>query len=153
MRRIERMVGRRDPATLTARDLMQDQLVTCGPGTSAATVAVRLCDGNFGSIPIVDEQRALLGLVSEFDLLKSIQEGKNLRRLHVEDVMTRALHTVAEGTAFPELIEQMLTRHLIRLPVMRGETLIGVVARRDILYGYLLASFQQEGAEEAKEKW
>ncbi|MEE8494648.1 MAG: CBS domain-containing protein [Nitrospirales bacterium] len=144
MRRVEMLLGRRDPTTLTAKLLMEDTVVTCSRQTSAVSVAMRLCDGRFGSIPIVEEDRTLSGLVSEFDLLKVLKEQKDLRTVTAEEIMTQKVISATEDTSFTALIELMQSHHLIRLPVLRGQTLVGVVSRRDILYGYLLASFRHE---------
>lgn len=146
MRRIENLVGRRDPKTLTADLLMEDTVVTCGPQAAAVSVALRLCDGNFGSIPVVDEERRLLGLVTEFDLLKVMEQDKDLRKVPVADIMTRDVMTTTENTSFSELIDLMQRHHLIRVPVIRDGKLVGIVARRDILHGYLTASFRHEGS-------
>ena len=145
MRRIENIIGRRDPMTLTASDLMEDTLVTCTPKTPVASIAMRLCDGNFGSLPVVDDQHTLLGLVSEFDLLNAIKAQKDLRKVPAAEIMTKDILTATEDLAIMDLITRMQEHHLIRLPVVRGYRLVGVVARRDIIYGYMLASFRHEG--------
>ena len=149
MRRIENLVGRRDPKTLTADLLMEDTVVTCSPQAAAVSVALRLCDGKFGSIPVVDQDRTLLGIVSEFDLLKVMEQDKDLRKVAVTDIMTRDVMTTTESTSFTALIDFMQAHHLIRVPVVRDGKLIGIVARRDILYGYLTASFRHEGLDQS----
>lgn len=107
MRRVEMLLGRRDPTTLTANLLMEDTVVTCTRQTPAVSVAMRLCDGKFGSIPVVDEHRTLSGLVSEFDLLKVLKEKKDLRTVTTEEIMTQNVITATEDTSFTDLIELM----------------------------------------------
>ena len=69
MRQTEYRVVGEDPKTLTVRQLMQNAVMTVRPETSALTVAEILTKQNFGSIPVVDLNQTLMGLVSEFDLL------------------------------------------------------------------------------------
>ncbi|BFU94823.1 MAG: hypothetical protein NTNFB02_15450 [Nitrospira sp.] len=140
MRRTEYFANARDPGTLTVPQLMQDVVVTVGPQTNARTVAELLAEGNFGSVPVVEEDRTLVGLVSEFDLLGAMDQAKDIRTITAADVMTRDVVTVTEDLPVKDLIHLLQERHLIRVPVVRGKTLIGIVARRDIVFGYVKAT-------------
>ncbi len=139
MRQTEYMVSACDPRTLTVRQLMQDEVVTCKPKDSGLAVARILTEGNFGSVPVVEGDRSLVGLISEFDLLKAMAEERDLRQVAAADIMTRDVVTVPEDMPVVELTKVLQERHLIRVPVVKGKTLIGVVARRDIVYGYVKA--------------
>lgn len=139
MRRTEFMLRACDPKTLTVHQLMEDAVVTCSPQTPALAIAQILTEGNFGSVPVVDDQRKLLGLVSEFDLLKVMNDDKDLEQVTAEDMMTRQVVTVTEETPVLELIRILQDHHLIRVPVVKGDTLVGIVARRDIVFGYVKA--------------
>ena len=128
-----------DHKTLTVRQLMQNAVMTVRPETSGLTIAEILTKQNFGSVPVVDLHQTLLGLVSEFDLLKALDEGKDLREVKAEDIMTRTVVTVTEDMSFTDLMVLFQRDSLIRVPVVRGKTLVGIVARRDLLYGYAKA--------------
>ncbi len=78
--------------------------------------------------------------MSEFDLLHALQGGKELREIRAADVMTREVVTVPEDMPLMDLVQLLQDRHLIRVPVVQGRTLIGIVARRDILFGYVKAT-------------
>lgn len=139
MRRIEYSVKGCDPKTLTVRDIMEDAVVTCSPNATGEAMALMLCDRNFGSVPIVDESRTLLGLVSEFDLLKAMTVQQDLRKVKAGDIMSRDVVTVTADMSVTDLVELLQKCHLIRVPVVEGERLVGIVARRDILFGYIKA--------------
>ena len=141
MRRAEYMAKACDPSTLTVRQIMEDAVFTCSPGTSGVTVAQVLTERNFGSIPVVDDNRTLLGLISEFDLLKAMTDGKDLRKISAKDMMTaeEKLVTVTEETPVMNLVKILQESHLIRVPVVKGKTLVGIAARRDIVFGYVKA--------------
>lgn len=124
---------------LEVHHIMEVELETCTPENSAMAIAFKICQGNFGSIPVVDEFNTLLGLVTEFDLLRAIENNKDLRNVKVADIMTREVITVAEDTPVLDLILLIQQHHLIRVPVGRENKLIGIVARRDMIYGYLLS--------------
>ncbi len=139
MRETEYMCSACDPKTLTVRELMQHSVVTCTPKASGMAVAQTLTEGNFGSLPVVEDDRTLVGWISEFDLLQAMVQEKDLRQVTAADIMTRDVITVPEDMMLPELSKVLQERHLIRVPVVKGKTLVGVVARRDIVYGYVRA--------------
>lgn len=140
MRATEYMVKACDPLSLTVHSLMQDAVYTVGPETTGARIADILSEHGFGSVPVIDRDRTLLGIVTEFDLLRAMQHGQDLKAVQATDVMTRDVVTVPEHLPVKELIDLLQARHLIRVPVVRGRTLIGIVARRDILFGYVKAT-------------
>jgi CBS domain-containing protein len=128
-----------DVAALTAGVLMRTPVLTCSPQARAVDVARRLSERNVGSIPIVEEDGRLVGLVSESDLIDALVEGRDLRGLSAQDVMTRNVVTVAEAMPVSDLMNLFQDRFLIRVPVVRDGYLVGVVARRDVILGYVTA--------------
>jgi CBS domain-containing protein len=141
MRRVDYIVGCRDFSGLIAEQFMQDAVYTYHPGDAAETLAETMTEEGFGSVPIVDDHQHLLGIVSEYDLLHAIKEKKSLLGVCARDVMTPDPVTVTPETPAMEIIERLEGKHLIRMPVINEEgKLLGVVARRDVLLGYLKAT-------------
>lgn len=130
-----------DPKTLTVRQVMEDAVFTCSPDASGIAVAEVLTERNFGSVPVVKEDKTLVGLISEFDLLKAMIDGKDLRTVAAADIMTpqEKLVTVTDDMPVMELAKVLEESHLIRVPVVKGKTLVGIVARRDIVFGHVKA--------------
>jgi CBS domain-containing protein len=141
MRRTDYMVGVRDFATLNAAQIMQDVVSYYRADDMADRLAGTISEGGFGSVPILAEDGKVLGIVSEFDLLKGIMEGKELSKITAGEIMTKGAITVTQDTKVMEIIHLLQGKHLIRVPVVDGEgKLVGIVARRDILVGYLRAT-------------
>lgn len=141
MRRTQYMAKACDPRTLTVRQIMEDAVFTCSPTTAGITVAQVVIERNFGSVPVVNEERTLVGLISEFDLLKAMTNGKDLRKVTAKEIMTPEddLVTVTEEMPIMDLAKILEESHLIRVPVVKGKILVGIVARRDIVFGYVKA--------------
>jgi len=118
---------------------MEDAVVTTTPTSSAMAVAELLSEHSFGSLPVVEEDGTLRGLVTEFDLLKVVEQGKDLRDVSVSDIMTKDVVTATEDTPLMNLIHLLQDRHLIRVPVVQGHKLVGMVARRDVVFAYVKA--------------
>lgn len=140
MRKVEWMSKRCDPRTLVASQLMEDHVITCFPEDRAIKAAHHLNDGNFGSLPVVDNVRKLVGIVTEFDVLKVIDANLDLNAVTVGQMMSTDLITVKEQTPFPEILTLMQQHHLLRVPVMRDGTIVGILARRDLILGYIKAT-------------
>lgn len=137
MRRTEYMVSQCDPKSLTVQQVMQDVVVTCRPHTTGLEIARLLTEWNIGSLPVVEDNKTLVGLVSESDLLDAILEGKDLHLVTAADLMSHEqLVTVTEDQSILEVADLFQNRYLIRVPVVRRNTLVGIVARRDIVFGY-----------------
>ncbi len=51
----------------------------------------------------------------------------------VSDIFTREVVTVSEETPIEDIATIMAEQHIHTLPVLRGETLVGVIGKRDII--------------------
>jgi len=140
MRAAEHFVNARDPKTLTVRQVMENDVYTASPDTKGIAIAETMTDQNFGAVPVVEKGFTLVGLVSEFDLLRVMEEGKDFRQITAEEIMTRNVVTVTEDMLVKDLIKLLQERHLVRTPVIRGKALVGIVSRRDAVFGYLKAA-------------
>ena len=140
MRAAEYFYNASDPKTLTARQVMEDAVFTVSPDTKGTRIAEILTEGSFGSVPVVDEDRTLVGLVSEFDLLRVMDQGKDLRQVTASEMMTRDVVTATEQTLVPDVVKLLQKHHLIRVPVVENKKLVGVVARCDVVFGYVKAT-------------
>jgi CBS domain-containing protein len=116
---------------------MEQEVVSCRPSDSGRYIASQLTKFNFGSLPVVNDDGILVGLVSEFDLLKALMEGRDLEMVRAEEIMTQKVTVAQEDTPVDAIIRLLETEHLIRVPVIRDGRLVGIVARRDILFGYI----------------
>ena len=59
--------------------------------------------------------------------------------------MTRNVETIGEDAELSEAVDRMIRRRVKRLPVLRGESLVGVIARSDLLKGLLAATPRATG--------
>ena len=141
MRRVDYMIGPRDFATLKAEVFMEEVVSYYRAEDTGDRLAGVITEGGFGSVPIVTSDGKVGGIVSEFDLLKAIMEGKQLWTLTAGDMMTKGVISVTQDTSAMEIIQLLQSKHLIRVAVVdAGGKLVGIVSRRDILLGYLRAT-------------
>ena len=141
MRRVDYMVGARDFKTLEAEQFMQDVVTSYQVEDTVDRLAGAMSEGGFGSVPILAKDGKLVGIVSEFDLLKAIEEGKDLEKVAAGEIMIKDPITVTRKTLAMEIVHLLQGEHLIRTPVVDDAgKLVGVVSRRDIVQGYLRAT-------------
>jgi CBS domain-containing protein len=141
MRRVEHMIGPHDFAALKAEQFMQNVVSYYHAEDTGDKLAGAITEGGFGSVPILAGDGKVLGIVTEFDLLKAIKEGKELWKVTAGEIMTKGAISVTQDTLAMEIIQLLQSKHLIRVAVVDAEgKLVGVVSRRDILIGYLKAT-------------
>ena len=125
---------------LTVGAIMEAEVQSATKETKAEMLASSMMEG-FGSVPIVDDNNKLIGIVSEFDLLASLRKGKKLEDVTAGDILTENPVSVTKDTDMMTLVDVLQNNHLIRVPVLDNVgKLIGIVARRDLLRGYLQTS-------------
>ncbi|MBS0170961.1 MAG: CBS domain-containing protein [Nitrospira sp.] len=140
MRRIDLLTQACDPNQLTVGQVMQDAVFSCTSRTDALTIGRLMTKQNFGGLPVVADDGTLLGLVTEYDLLQAMIDGRDLRKVLASEIMTTQPLTAREGMSLSEVANLFQDRYVTRLPVVREKKLVGVVARRDLLHGYMKAS-------------
>ena len=117
-----------------ASDLMTKNLVAAREGTTGREISVRLLIGNFNGLPVIDSNTKVIGIVTAVDLLRAIRQGKNLDTLRAVDIMTRNPIVVKQDTETNEIIDIILRKAIILVPVVdEAHKIIGVVSRLDIL--------------------
>ncbi|HEX4969332.1 MAG TPA: CBS domain-containing protein, partial [Nitrospiraceae bacterium] len=137
----EHMIGPHDFAALKAEQFMQNVVSYYHAEDTGDKLAGAITEGGFGSVPILAGDGKVLGIVTEFDLLKAIKEGKELWKVTAGEIMTKGAISVTQDTLAMEIIQLLQSKHLIRVAVVDAEgKLVGVVSRRDILIGYLRAT-------------
>ena len=118
---------------MKARDVMNRRVTAATPYAIGRDLALQLLSGMYSGLPVVDAQGTVIGVVTEFDLLNAVREGKDLQTVKAQEIMGRPPVCVEEDETIDAVIAKMTTHHIIRVPVVRGGKLVGVIARADIL--------------------
>jgi CBS domain-containing protein len=109
-------------------------LATCIPEESIVTFATRLNSLNIGAMPVADAKGALVGVISERDIVRAFaREGARLVERRVRDLMAREVVTCGPETSMSEA-EKLMDKHRIRhLPVIDGGKVVGMLSMRDVM--------------------
>jgi CBS domain-containing protein len=118
---------------MKARDVMNKRVTAAPPRAIGRDLALQLLSGMYSGLPVVDATGAVIGVVTEFDLLAAVRDGKDLQTVRAEEIMGRPPVCVEEDEPLAAVIAAMTAHRIIRVPVVRGGKLVGVIARADIL--------------------
>lgn len=111
----------RQPRRKTLKDVMTRDVECARPDEPVREVARRMKDMDIGSFPVCDEERKVVGMITDRDLaVRVLAEGKDPGAARVRDVMTADVITCGEDEAV-EQAERMMKEHKIRrIPVVDG---------------------------------
>lgn len=139
---------------MQARDIMTPDVICVAPETPLAEVVGTMLQHRISAVPVLDDG-TLVGIISQGDLLRRVETGTDappsrwLELLHSGDmraadyvkthgrraaeVMTRAVITVGEDASLAQIARILASHRFRRVPVMRGERLVGIVSRANLL--------------------
>lgn len=140
---------------MQARDIMTRNLITVAPGAPLSEAIRKMVEARVSGLPVIDAKGRLVGILTEGDLLRRVELATDRPRsrwqnfllgpakeaaeyvkshgLRVGDVMTRDVVAVGEDTPVERVVEIMESRNVRRVPVLRGEVLVGIVSRADLI--------------------
>jgi CBS domain-containing protein len=109
-------------------------LCTVEPEATVFEALHLLARNEVGALAVIDPHGKLMGIVSERDYTRKVAlQGKNSRDAKVEDIMTREVLVVSPKSRARECMALMSSRKIRHLPVVDGETLLGMLSIRDLL--------------------
>jgi CBS domain-containing protein len=141
---------------MKAKDIMTTAVVTVDPKSTIAQAIRLMLQRKISGLPVVDAAGHVVGMVTEGDLLRRAETGTERHRPRwlefllgpgylaeeyththgrkVEEVMTPSPVTAGEDTSLDEIVRLMEKRQIKRVPIMRGERLVGIVSRANLLH-------------------
>jgi CBS domain-containing protein len=128
---------------MKAKDIMVRPVVAVAKDTTVRDVAIQMFLGGFSGMPVAERGGKMVGIVTEFDVIKAIRAGKRVETTQAEEIMTDHVISVEQDTPVDEVMEIMETAHVIRIPVTRQGKLVGVIARPDVLRAFVDPNFME----------
>jgi CBS domain-containing protein/transcriptional regulator with XRE-family HTH domain len=96
-------------------------------------VALDLLATHTAGAPVVDDRMRYLGFINEFDVMRALDNGKDLSKLQAKDIMRKARLTVTDSTPISQAARLMEEHHVLSLPVEKDGTVLYSVMRHDLL--------------------
>lgn len=140
---------------MKASDIMTTGVVSTKPECPLSEVLQVMIDRRISGLPVVNAIGKLVGMITEGDCLRRVETGTEIKRplwrelftgpeklaqeyIHahgrkVSEVMTADPITITEDTDVSEIIHLMEKSRIKRLPVMRGNAVVGIVSRANVI--------------------
>jgi CBS domain-containing protein len=140
---------------MRAHQIMTRPVITVTPETRIVDAANTMLQKHVSGLPVVEATGKLVGIVSEGDFIRRSEIGTQRKRgrflkfilgpgnaatnfVHehgskVAEIMTPEPLTITEDTALDDIVELMEKNNIKRLPVMRGDKIVGIVSRSNLL--------------------
>jgi CBS domain-containing protein len=140
---------------MRAHQVMTRPVITVTPETTVLEAANTMLQKHISGLPVVDAAGKLVGIVSEGDFIRRSEIGTGRKRgrflkfilgpgkaatdfVHehghkVGEIMTPEPFTVSEDTTLERIVELMEKNNVKRLPVTRGDKIVGIVSRSNLL--------------------
>ena len=114
-----------------AHEIMTRDVITIFDDVSMQDVIRRLAEYRVSGLPVVNQQKRLVGMVTEADVLAHPNDNPDTTK--VAAIMTRHVITVTAKTTTDE-VAQLITSHRIkRVPVVDGPYIVGIISREDLV--------------------
>lgn len=140
---------------MRAHQIMSQPVATASPDTPILEAANLMLRRHISGLPVLDHAGRLVGIVSEGDFIRRSEIGTEKKRgrwlrlligpgriaddfvrshgRKIKDIMTPDPLTISEDASLEDVVALMETKNVKRLPVMRGNTMVGIVTRSNLL--------------------
>ena len=140
---------------MKAQDIMTREVATVRQETSVREIAGLMMEKNISGVPVVSDDGAIVGIVSEGDLLHRAEVGTERKHkwwfqffansdaaareyakahgLSARDVMSRYVISVRDDADLRDVADILDSRRIKRVPVLHNGRLVGIISRRDLV--------------------
>jgi len=140
---------------MLVKEIMNTNIRTASPDSSISEVAMTMCFNKISGMPVVDDDNAVVGIISEKDILRAMypnvdeymgngmdtgrvnfeeleSEYRDLINLSVSDLMTKHVYTVSPQEPILRAVSVMCVNMIRRIPVAKDGKLVGIISMGDV---------------------
>lgn len=115
----------------SVKEIMTRDVISISPKYSIKESVNVMTENGIGSLPIVDKEGKLVGIVTERDFALAL--AGSLSNETVGDIMVKDVITTTLGTPIESCSKIMVRNNLRRIPVVEEDKLVGIVTSTDII--------------------
>jgi len=136
------------------RDAMTVNPRTVNLNDSVVDAAQIMEEEDIGSVPVVDTDNILAGMITDRDIaLRVVAAGRDPRSTTAGEVATKQVSPAYPDESLDEALKQMAHRQVRRLPVIEDDRVIGILSQADVVHevkdkkaGHLLEEISESRA-------
>ena len=119
-------------------DILKDkgaEVTTVSPDSPVSEAISVLASRRIGAIPVSEDGRTLLGIVSERDVVRALaQQGADgFGSMQVSELMTTNVYTCSPDSTLSGAMTLMDVRRIRHVPVVENDVLVGILSIRDLV--------------------
>jgi CBS domain-containing protein/ribosomal protein S27AE len=111
---------------MKAREIMTRTVISVQEDSTIEDAARTMSRQRISGLPVVNAEGALVGLVTEHDLIA--KSGRT-----VADIMSRGVITVTADTDVEQITHLLTNQRIRRVPVLQDGKIVGIVSRSDLI--------------------
>ena len=104
---------------------------------NAMGVAIELLSTHTPGAPVLDDRGEFIGFISEFDVLRALEAGRDLNQLTAEQIMVKDRIFVTDDTSIEDAVKLMEEKRLLNLPVKVNGKVTYSITRHDLLRAWI----------------
>lgn len=118
---------------MLVKECMTKQVEIGKPSMSLQEAAQKMRDGDFGILPIGENDR-LVGMITDRDItIRGTAEGKDAKKVQVRELMSKNVLYCFEDQTLDEVTQNLGDNQIRRLPVLnRQKRLVGILSLGDL---------------------
>jgi CBS domain-containing protein len=117
------------------RDAMTVNPRTVNLNDSVVDAAHIMEEENVGSVPVVDTDNILVGMITDRDIaLRVVAAGRDPRSTAAGEVASKQVSPAYPDDSLDDALEQMAYRQVRRLPVIEDDRVVGILAQADVVH-------------------
>ena len=118
---------------MIVRDVMAKNVKTVKTDDTVHAAVQKMNKFDIGSVVVVSSGRPI-GIITETNIMRRIVEPRmDPATVWAKDIMSSPLTTIDENTPLEEAAKIMVDKKITRIPVMKGDKLVGLISSTDIL--------------------
>jgi CBS domain-containing protein len=113
------------------REIMKKDVVSLGVNDNISNVIKTMIERNIGGIPIVDDDNAVVGIVTERDFVRTVADITTSKS--IKEYMSNKVVTASPDISIGEATRTMIEKGFRRIPIVKENILLGIVTASDIM--------------------
>ncbi len=127
----------------TVKDFMTTNVITIDVQRTVLDAAKLMHQQDVGDLVVV-EGKEPRGIVTERDLVRRVMAQKKPLETKVSEIMSDPLITIEEESSLRDAARKMVKYRIRRLPVMKKNVLVGIIATSDFARHLSKKTFSEE---------
>lgn len=118
---------------MKVKDCMCQDVVYVKPDCDTEECARLMCENHIGCIPVCDDSKKVVGLVTDRDiLLRTVGCGKDIKNTPISEIMTCKVDCCSPEADVNDVEKVMSQNQIRRIPVMENNKIVGILTLGDL---------------------